>query len=330
LNPYVPFSLALCLVKALEIDREDRYPSAFEMREAIQRAVTDAKYQPLDKGIAASNDRFGIGEQHQKLKLAMQAETEQLADSSDRQDLSCDVTPRSDLLTTPSFTPPETQLAPKDIFATHIADLPSERSRSPRNGGNELESEMNCDAGFANANSPLPPEAVSFEERLFEDKEDSSPKFSSTQVLDEIVDPSIGRNKFEFASAAQSFPVWIATTSLVALIAVGGIIGLFWLRDPGTTDDLQPAVSTSNMVIAQPPPSPAVEQPPPQESAPATLLNERNSIFNGEKPNQTTNSPNRPSTKESEKRAKVTSEPTPQKSKEQKKKITFDDLLKDN
>lgn len=82
LNTEIPAPIAQCLLKAMEVERDNRYSSAFEMREALQKVIKAEKRSKQTGNVTALAEQRRLQIEKEEIKLQqqrlMQAETDKL------------------------------------------------------------------------------------------------------------------------------------------------------------------------------------------------------------------------------------------------------------
>ena len=223
LNPEIPPSISACLLKAMEVERGNRFASAIEMQTALQTLMTEERSvkREAEKTLTLIEPFAGKEKENLKAHQLMRAKTERLIPESEVKaqtgnDFMADVQPAE---TQPSFTPPsDTQPPVVEAFVTE-SSLPEISNTPP--SGSVSKSELTGTAYF--------------DESLMDKKE------TTPEPL------PIYESKSESKSDAKLF--WILPIAAVGIFAVGGIGGMVWWNNSNAVDSNKSAV---NAVISTP------------------------------------------------------------------------------
>ncbi len=231
LNREIPTSIADCLLKAMEVERDNRFSSALEMREALQTAIAEERRNKQTGNIAAIAEqrRLRIEQEERKLQeqRLMQVKTERLIAgdeikveiqnevSSDTKTLPSEVSNSQPSNTQPSVSEPSfTESLPIDVSNTQPSGSVSKA---------ELTGDSYFDKPSDNKKQTAPVPAVFI-------KEEVNPK-----------------------PDAKMF--WLLPIAALGVLTVGGIGGIIWLSNSGSVESNKPA----NIVISAPTVTPTVE-----------------------------------------------------------------------
>ncbi|MGI8638795.1 MAG: protein kinase domain-containing protein [Pyrinomonadaceae bacterium] len=231
LNREIPASIADCLLKAMEVERDNRFSSALEMREVLQTAIAEERRNKQTGNIAAIAEqrRLRIEQEERKLQeqRLMQVKTERLIAgdeikvetqnevSSDTKTSPSEVSNSQPLNTQPSVSEPSfTESLPIDVSNTQ----PS---------GSVSKAELTGTAYFNKV--------------LIEKKQT-------------IPEPLLVANT-EYNSKSNAKPFWILPIAALSILTVGGIGGFVLMNNSGSTNSNKPA---ANVVISSPTITPTV------------------------------------------------------------------------
>lgn len=225
-NPEISPSVSACLLKAMAVERENRFASAIEMQEALEKAIAEKNHRANDiETIQQPAEPEPLHNEEDEIKnqsrLLMQAKTENLLNKSQSNletanEISLD--DRQSLPTEPLYLPPsvEQSLTP-EILAIESPTI--EVSDAPLSGN--LKSELT---------------GASYLSEIMVKAKETTPE------------PSPFAEK-EFNSKSGAKTLWILPIVAVCILTVGGIGGMVWLRTSNSADSNKPTV---NAVIATP------------------------------------------------------------------------------
>lgn len=240
INAEIPPPISAWLLKALEIEREDRFSSAIEMQKALQAAVEQAKteHKTSEKTLilpaAQSSPEAPEVEKH-SLQHLMRAQTENLIEEASAQMKTeekiisgTQASPTQSSLTMPSATQP----ALPEPFVTE--SLPIEISGTSSSGS---------------ISKPELTETPYFDEKLVGEKK---PAIVPVPFVEPQAEHKSGFNV-----------LWLLPIFAVGLLAVGGVSGIVWLNGSSSTKPTKPdAIVTTATPTALPAVSPTPASTP--------------------------------------------------------------------
>ena len=225
-NPEISPSISACLLKAMAVERENRFASAIEMQKALEKAIAEKNYRANDiEAIQQPAEPEPLHNEEDEIKdqsrLLMQAKTENLLNERQpnletAKEVSLD--DRQSLPTEPLHLPPTVEQLPVletlavESSTIEVLDTPPSGNLKPESTGASYFSEIMVKAK-ENTPEPLP----------------------------------LVKKEFDSKSGAKT--LWILPIVAVCVLTVGGIGGMVWLRDSISADSNKPAI---NAVIATP------------------------------------------------------------------------------
>jgi len=254
LNPEIPQSISACLLKALEIERENRYSSAIEMQEALQTAIAEEKTRKKEKTlplIEPEHLRIVAEEKIPEQNLT-QAVTEKLIPESEIKDETENeiILPASSVPTEPLNLPPQATQPFPDFSTVQTSDT--------RPSGSVSKPELM---------------EVPYFEKFSDDKNQTAPALFIEKEID---------------SKPNAKMFWLLPIAALSILAVFGIGGMVWLGSSNSTDSTKPA---ANVVIstptAAPTTRPAIEPSVSPSFQPTPAPTQNKSIVENAKPKPT-------------------------------------------
>ncbi len=250
INPEIPPSISACLLKAMEIERDNRFSSAIEMQKALQSAFAKEKSRQEDKTLPLSEaERLRIvGEKIPEQNLTPAA-TKKLVPDFDIKEI------ENEFLSTMSVAPTEPLKMPPSVTQSP-AELTVQESDFQQSG-NIAKAELTGE--------------VHFEEVLSEKSKSVFEPFS-------IMEKEIKANS---KNDAKLF--WLLPIAALSLLTVGGIGGTMWLSN---SDSANSNNSATKIVISTPTAttSPTESVSPNASATPAPKSDKTNKINEKTKP----------------------------------------------
>lgn len=301
MNPAVPIEVSDVLMKALNVEREKRYASAAEMREALQTAVVEAQERETEE--AKSQETAAAREN----LLAEEKRLEQERLSVEKERLKLEAEQKK-----------QTELIEKQLKEAEAQRLEAEKRAA--DAEKRLKEAKNADAKKSAPTN-------------FNASKADSPK-SQTSTASTDKKPAFGETKSLFAEPqAEKKSSWMMPAAAVAvLLIVGAVAGMWFLRSPEKVEANQ---KNANQIVAAPEKAAPETQPEtqtqtssfvtpetkqtPAESSPATINETVSKTASKPKPNQT---PVRVEKTAAPVQTKATPKP--------KKAVTVDDLIGGN
>jgi serine/threonine protein kinase len=254
LNPGIPLSISGCLLKAMEVERGNRFSSAIEMQTALQTLMAEARSGKRDaEKTLPLTEPFAEEERNLQEHQLMKAKTERLITGSEEKaqtenDFIAEIQPApiQPLATSPSDTP-------TSAVETFVTESSLVEVSNTQPSGSIIKSELTGTSYF--------------DESLIDSKE------TTPEPL------PIFPQKSESKSDAKLF--WILPIAAVSIFAVGGIGGMVWWSDSNSTDSNKPAV---NAVIATPTATATISPIVSPSASPIPSATPDNTDKSGEKP----------------------------------------------
>jgi serine/threonine protein kinase len=219
INPEIPPTVSACLLKAMEIERDRRFSSAQEMREALQTAIAEEKARAKEKTLPLIEpERLQIVEEKIPEQNPTQAVTEKLIPEIE-----------------PKY---ETE---KD-FISPASSIPTEPL-------NKLPSETNPSYETIKTPDTRPSKSVS-ESKLPEARNIAQAEENKEQSVPAFL------VKEEANSKSKGKMFWLLPTAALGILTVSGIGGIVWLSGSDSAESNKPA---ANVVISIPTPAPTIK-----------------------------------------------------------------------
>ncbi|HKX83449.1 MAG TPA: protein kinase [Pyrinomonadaceae bacterium] len=225
LNPTVPLGISNYLLKAMAIERENRFSSALEMQEALQSAVAEDKV--LENSLYNESGKSAEGslqvdeEERRRERLLMQAQTVQLLADEVPNIKQAESPPDVRVLPTEKLSTPPTAFTPRDTAPPVV----------------EFEAE--------------PPQA------RFPDKTAVESKIPDAPDVREIPPPRPAQKK-------KSGALWILLAVILGFLAIGsgGAVGLWIITRGGSATNINTSSSPTPTTTPLPTITPAVTPAP--------------------------------------------------------------------
>jgi serine/threonine protein kinase len=262
LNPDLPTSISDWLVKAMAIDRDDRFLSAVEMRTALQDIIVEEDKRKQEEKIAKVIEQEKLrkyreeeeARRKKKEQSLMHAKTERLIDIPDLDKLDKENFPVTQL---PPVEPPTSPVSDDQATEAFSLDDFSPTNSSATETFSSVES-RSTDYKLSDTDSSLV---------------DTTEKLSGiSYVNDEQKDPEIKFEEAEFAVPPQVQPVGSSVNKsqnvlifsligVLSLFVFGGVIGIaVWMNYSGSSIENRSTTESSNTnIVETPEATPSVE-----------------------------------------------------------------------
>ena len=283
LNADISPAISAWLLKALEVERDDRYSNALEMQKALQKAISEPDGKSSEKTLILAEPIVSTAENTQKLynQNLSEAKTENLIETGQSQAKTEKkiIFGTKASFTQPSLTEPSVFQPTNESPITEI--LPIEVSNTQPAGS------------ISNPELTAP---SYFNEKLIEKKPQTVPMsvpFTATET-------KTGFNVF-----------WLIPIFAIGLLAVGGIGGFVLLNSSNSTETTN---SVSNITISTPNASPSVSSAGSAGISTSPEPTASNPVVRDENPKPTTAPTQNKPVVQTTVKPPVTSKPIPQKS----------------
>ncbi|MCY7347132.1 MAG: hypothetical protein LH614_13030 [Pyrinomonadaceae bacterium] len=225
-NPEISSSISACLLRAMEVERENRFSSAIEMQEAIQKAVAEEKKsekveQKTLQSAELENQRGEDEKRKLQERFLTQAKTESLLNEKKTA-----VETSNEISLNQQSIPTEPLHLPPSVIQSAVPEIAAAKSSI---------SEVSNTQPSGNISKPEFT-GTSYLEELMADVKETTPQFTS--FADKEIDSKSNTKTF-----------WILPIAIVSILTVSGIGGMFWLNGSNSTNSNRPA---ANAVISTP------------------------------------------------------------------------------
>ena len=248
LNPNIPEEVSLVFLKAMEIERENRFASATEMRQALNKA--GAKIKRRDQEAAKKRE-----EAQRAIWLAEQAQLEKERMEKEHQLAEQERLPIKQLMqakTERFIKESEVKAQTENDFITETQPASTQSSLTlPSDVQPSAVEDFFTKASLIEISNTAPSESASKSE-LTGTAYFNEPLTYNKEIISEPL--PIIQKKSGSKSDAKLF--WILPIAAVCIFAVGGIGGIFWWIGLDSTNSVTPAV---NPEISTPTVTPTVE-----------------------------------------------------------------------
>lgn len=297
-NSAVPTEISDVLTKAMEVERESRFESATQMRQALQSAVKKASERTAEETkkqeVAAAREAF--------LAEEKRLEQERQLVEQERQQIEAERKLQSELI--------ERQLKEAEAQRKQAEQRATEAEKRLSEKENQKPTEKSSAA------------TAKFSE--FSEKDDSQSTLNNTSSV-------FGDSKSLFAEPLpdKKSSLMMPVAALAFLIIAGIVAGVFFMRSSNAAESHSPTVNPSAVLADKVTPETPASVPP---DAPVEKPSETTTTSASPNTAVTTTSQNAPKNKSAQpaptpKAAKPTTAPTTKTPANQKKTVTVDDLI---
>ncbi len=248
LNPKIPSSISACLLKAMGIERENRYSSAIEMQEALQKAIAEENNLKKEKTftLITPDDLQIVADEKTTEQHLTQAVTEKLLPENEVKDDAENkiVLPASSAPTEPLNFPPQDTHPSPDFSTIQTSDTQPSGSIS----------------------NPELIEVPLLDLPLDDKKEIASVLFTERENV----------------SKPNAKIFWLLPISALSILAVFGIGGVLWLNSSDSNDSIKSAANVGVTIpTATPTIKPTIEPSvlPSIQSTPTPIPDNSNKVF---------------------------------------------------
>lgn len=306
-NPSVPIEVSDVLMKAMEIDCKNRFHTATEMRQTIQKAVLQAKEREVEEAKKK--------EQEASLELR-QAEEKRLEE-------------QRKLIEQERLQLEAAQKQQRELIAEQLRVAEAERLKAEQRAAeaeklllSQKEAKKISDKKSSNAAA--------------ESAKNTAPVSDAPKTNNQTIAPEVSRDLFAAEPTPAGKPSWIIPVIVVMFLVVGGVAGFMFMRSSNAVESKQLNTTQTNVLADKTTPEPKIETPP---QPTAEKISETGVI---PETSQAPNSDKTPAVQSSfkNKTAVAVPVPTPRSAKpvapttktpaNQKKAVTVDDLINGN
>lgn len=254
LNPELPVSISDWLVKAMAIDRDDRFSSAVEMRNALQDIIVEEDQRKQKEKIAQVIEQEKLrkyreeeeARRKKKEQSLMHAKTERLIDIPDLNKPDKENVPATQL---PSVESPASSVSDDQATeAFSLTDIPSTDNQATETFSS-VES-RSTDYKLSDTDSSLVETTDKLTGMSYVDNEsvNEQNEFKPTEI--DLISPVIENPVISSANSSQKVLI-LSLIGVLAFAVFGGILGVaIWVNYPKTPVENRSTIENSNASTA--------------------------------------------------------------------------------